>query len=300
MTSEATEELEVPTEQSADFLAETEVSLRELTPPVVIQNNEASTVKTGKPDEEDAEEDEEISIQIPANTFPPSAVKADGSVDISVTRAKPSQATQSDNGLISESIVLSPVTELNNPVTVTIPVREIAGLEGLEYVLQPGNIPLNLDGNGNLVGTITADSHGEGPLFITAPVSSFRRNSVTTPGLELTSTEGTGASRVLASQCGQPLNTTVQIPGVAVPAAVLNFGDYKNFINDRTVTIPVIAAQPNRIITLQSIIKTRTFLISQTDGSGNITDISSVTVNLARVDTSQPTFIACHNSGTGG
>lgn len=301
--SQLTEVLEVPEEVSSDYYAETTISLRESTPPVTVSNNEDTTVQTGEPDEEDADEEEAISIQIPANSFPASAVNQDGTVSISVTRAKPTTAKRSDAGLVAETIYLTPEADLNNTVTITVPVRELAGLENVQYFLQPGNIPLTADGNGNLVATITPErsasedfnqvgnSHGVGPLFLTAPVNRFGPFDVTAD-LTVTETDGFSEFVELASQCGTALNVPYSIAGISVPAQIKKFGgDYKRFETNRTVAVTANAI-PNRIVTIRARHATRTLTLS--DGG---TQLASVTVNRAVVNTTDPISRPCHNSG---
>ena len=170
-----TESYELPEEESDDFIAETVISLRQMSAPVQVSNNESTTVRTGKPDVDDeAEEDEEVTLQISADTFPADVVEEDGSVNISVTRARPAQVTRDDTGQVNESLILTPATVLNNPVEITIPMRNIEGLENVKYVLQPGNIPLTPDGNGNLVATITPDPVKQTTTILGANFNEFR------------------------------------------------------------------------------------------------------------------------------
>tara|TARA_R100001143_G_C3361083_1_gene135884 strand:- start:6284 stop:7501 length:1218 start_codon:yes stop_codon:yes gene_type:complete len=298
VNSQVTEELEVPEEVSSDYNAETTISMRATTPPVQVTNNEDSTVQTGQPDEEDAEEDEAVTLQIPANTFPANVVKEDGTVDISVTRAKPSEAQQSDEGLVAESLILTPEAELNNPVTITIPIRDIAGLEDAEYVLQPGNIPISRDGSGNLVATITPDRSTSDGFDQTSnfnglsPIRIFRQYRVTIPNYRVTETDGFTDFRLLSSQCGQALNVNYDIPGVTIPILIQVFGnDYRRFRTNRFQPVTV-AAVPNRIVTIQARNATRTLTLTR----GN-TEVSTVTVNRAVVQTANPITVACHNSG---
>lgn len=290
VNSEITEVLEVPEETSADYAGQTTISLRETTPPVTVDNTVATTVQTGEPDEEDATEEEAVTLEIPANTFPADVVNEDGTVDISVTRAKPADTDQTDDGLSSESIILTPAATLNNPVTITIPIRDIEGLENLTYALQPGNIPLVPDGSGNLVATITPDhsSNGFSPANINtnATLTNFQEYKVISPNTTLTSTDGIAGTTTFVSGCGEALNEILPVPLIFLPPSIAKFRLPIIPPPGLIVTVP---AQQDRQITIDASYVTRTFRLEQ-DGSL----IAEATINLGILKTSVPIRSACH------
>lgn len=302
-----TEELEVPEVVSVDYFAETTISLREMTPPVKVNNSEASTVKTGKPDAEDAEDDEEVTMQVPANTFPANVVNPDGTVDISVTRTKPSQITQSDDGLVRESIVLTPATTLNSPVAITVPIRVIPGLEDAEYVLLPGNIPLNQVGSGNLEASIQTGVSTDGPVAyqtFEAEIDRFQEYKVALVSSFVTSTKGFSASRNIGNgQCNAAIDFDYLVQGIAsrlssntftaedIDAAnrLMTFIDLTRYVSDKVVTINIPA--DDGILRASARNETRTYDISLSDES------YSLTVNLPFVQTNEPQRVSCHDGG---
>jgi hypothetical protein len=281
-----TEEFEVPEDASADYLAETTVSLRVLTPPVKVNNSEPSTVKTGKADTEDATEEDEVTLQIKANTFPAEVVNADGTVDISVTRARPSQSTAGESGgQVSESLILTPAAELNDTVTVTIPARDIEGLEDVEYVLQPGNIPLTRTSAGKLTAKIA--SH----VVYNANLDIFRRLSRVATNVEVVKTSGTSSPVTFSSACGEPLNRTYSKSSVIVPAAISLFSTeavLKSAAFSKQIQLDAV---PDRIVTVRVTNPTKTYTLT---ANGN--QAATVTLNEKIVTVSEPTAVACHGS----
>lgn len=204
--------------------------------------------------------------------------------------------TQSDDGLVSESIIFGPIAELNNPVTVSIPIRDIEGLEGLEYVLQPGNIPLTPDGNGNLAANITTGPSTSGPVAEATFLGELREFAfyfITTQNIRIDETDDFSDEITLTGGCGESLDVPYPIPGVPIPAAVSNYIVLLDFRADRNVRVQLDESEENRRVTVQARHRTRTYTIIQNEST-----ISSVTVNRAVVETSDPTLIACHDSGT--
>lgn len=304
VNSQITEEIEVPEDESADFIFSSTISLRELSQPVVVNNSVNTSVKTGKPDVPDAEDDEAITLQIPANTFPAAVVKADGTVDISVTRVSPLQATQSDGGMVLESIIFGPEANLNNNVTITIPIPEFPGVDGLEYVLQPGNIPLTSVGGGNFQATIrpiegVAPTANSRHIDMVAEFNSFRNYLVELKGLTLSIT-GTGFTdyQTYSSQCGRPLGVTVWAPEVTLPDR-MRFESFRFlyvYEAERIAGRIIESSRPNRIVSVEARIATRTYTLSR----GNEV-LATVTVNLSSMDTKNAIRSPCppHNSGGG-
>lgn len=287
-----TETFEVPEEESADFFAGATISLRELTPPVKVDNSEATTVKTGKPDAEDATEEEEVTLAIPANTFPAEVVNEDGSVDISVTRARPAEATRGESGgQLSESLILSPAAQLNDTVSITIPIRDVEGLEGVEYVLQPGNIPLTPDNNGNLIAKIAPGSISLADQI--AEVIAFGKFDIEASNVELELELGFSSFRNLGNgQCEAAVNEAYEVDGVSnIPESITQYTPLRRsgvpgF--SRQVNVDAVEEHILRVRARHVILSHTIFVGGEQRGSVNIP------LNIVVTDVAQ---IACHNSG---
>lgn len=133
-------QVELPGDRTEEYFIQDIASLAKKAPPVLIRNDEESSVETDSSDE-GAAEDEKMVMSIPANSFPANVQDADGNVQVRVSRAAPSQFTQgSGGGVVSDEIIMEPAgVTLNQPVKITIPIN---ATPGVQYVLQPGNIPL--------------------------------------------------------------------------------------------------------------------------------------------------------------
>lgn len=138
---EITIEVELPEERTAEVTYETSLTLVKKAEPVVINNNEDNEVETAPSDDPEAEEDEKTVMRIPANSIPESALDEDGNVQIRVTRSTPNDVTSDEGGgTVTDNFTLEPDgMVLNNEIEMEIPVNAIPGVN---YVLQPGNIPL--------------------------------------------------------------------------------------------------------------------------------------------------------------
>lgn len=310
VAEEITEEFEVPEEVSADFITEITISLRATTPPVRINNSQANTIQTGKADEEDAGEDEEVTLEIPADTFPANVLNEDGTVDVSVTRARPTQVRRTAQGLVRETIALGPLAEINNTINITIPIREIEGLEDLEYVLQPGNIPLTRAENGNLVATISPDvsSHeGYGPTAnFWAPIPldpetwpTPERNNPSrimpapSENLLLNETHSTTEFRTIQGRCGEAL-PLYRLERVDIPNQVRSFLGtdlIKRLESNRDVQVSDLAAIPNRRLSVEVRHNITTYSLSR---GGALVAGSTVTANRSTTFANTPIESPCH------
>lgn len=154
--AETETEVELPEEATGGYSSEIIVVLTEKAPPVTVDNSVDSVVETA-PSSNPSEEGLTTTLNIPAGSFPDDALSEDGTVDVTVTRSTPNSFIQTEEGTVDDEILFEPEgTELNNPIQINIPVEVPAEFEGnVEYVLMPGNIPVELTENEQsaLVGT---------------------------------------------------------------------------------------------------------------------------------------------------
>lgn len=168
-------EVVLPQDDAESYYNEAELFLRERAPSVVVNNNEDSVIQTAPADGEGVE-GETVSMSIPAGAFPVDAVDENGDISISLTRSVPSQVDSGTEGTTSDFFDFSPGDiDLNEEIELEIPVSIpgdlVASLgiasgssfsanaeNGISYVLQPGNIPVELVEDNGSNSTISSDS----------------------------------------------------------------------------------------------------------------------------------------------
>ncbi len=189
--------VELPEERTEEYFIQDIASLAKKAPPVVISNSEESQVETESDDPEETE-DERMVMSIPANTFPADVQDEDGNVQIRVTRAAPSQLTEAaGGGVVSDMIAMEPTgVTLNNPVQISIPINSTPGVQ---YVLQPGNIPLT-PGSGSLMASnITANQRSV--QFFTVDIEQFQNYTIEAD-VQVNRVRGNASVTLDPSACG--------------------------------------------------------------------------------------------------
>lgn len=176
---EITVEVELPEKSTSDMTIEHGVTLVQKAPPVVINNDEDNEIETAPSDDPDAEEDEKTVMRIPANSIPQDALDEDGNIQIRVTRSSPKEATTGEEGgTVTDNFTLEPDgLQLNNEIEIEIPINAVPGVN---YVLQPGNIPLAAVTSKTVQRSgLSADSnHPRTITRLSAKITNFRRYRV--------------------------------------------------------------------------------------------------------------------------
>lgn len=296
LEAETEAEVELPEEATGGFSSEVLVVLTKKTPPVKVDNSQDTTVETA-PSNNPGEEGLTTTLNIPAGSFPDDVVNEDGTVDLSVTRSNPNNVIETEEGTVDDVILFDPEgTELNNPIEVSIPIEVPQELEGnIQYVLMPGNIPLELTENAQsamvaagsagyqAVKKGTAEIEILGEYYVVADVE-VRQSGATFTEPVVVETSG----------CGEGVDAEYSIdvvpPGQAIQRFVSGYAK-----NSRTVTKSLSKNGVEGLkITVRGQHKTKT--ITLLDGDGNT--ILEETVNLPAIRLTVETS-NCHNSGGG-
>jgi len=190
VTASVDVEIVLPQNETESYYNEAELFLRERAPFVVANNNEDNVIQTGPSDAEGVE-GETVSMSIPAGAFPQDAVDEDGNISISLTRSVPSQVDTEFEGAASDIFDFAPDgldlnEEIELEIPIAIPAQLVASLgiasgpynansgHGISYVLQPGNIPVELVEDNGSNSAISGDSGYSQSIETRVPVRRFR------------------------------------------------------------------------------------------------------------------------------
>ncbi len=305
-------EINLPSDDTESYYNEAELFMRERTPSVMVNNNAESVIETA-PSDAEGEEGQNISLTFPAGTFPQNAVDGDGNISISVTRSVPSQIDNEYNeGTTQDILDFEPADlELNEEVEIDIPVsisdQLVASLgisspnsgsdNGISFVLQPGNIPVELVEENSKSAKVVTDSSIETQGFnrrfkARAKISRFQQYRLV-PNIRITRSVGISDPQVIArSGCG--LDVTVNHSfqtGMLSPV----ISRYVKMKKNRTVTRSAsYNGAPGVRLTVSAQHETVTYTARRANGSV----IESSTINHPPV-TFTVTSRNCHDSGGG-
>lgn len=300
IVAETETDVELSEETSAGYSSEVIVVLTEREPPVTVNSNEDTMVETA-PSRSPGTSGALTELEIPAGTFPDDVVAEDETVQVSVTRYRPNRVRSNGEGTVQNVFALEPSgVELNNPVEMDIPVALPEGLfagaakatglaaaneiDGISFVLMPGNIPVELveeegeNGFRRFVANVTIDTFQDYELVVEADLT-----------VEESFSEPT---RVAQSACGEGIETTYSLQVGGIDDALRSFSS--EFPASESISREVSFDGVDGLrLTVNARNKVRTYTLNNADG-GTITD----TINLPEVRFSLSTS-NCHNSGGG-
>jgi|GEM_PF-1302554 len=299
-------EAELPGAAGQSYYDEISISIQELAPPVPVSNSDGGTITAGGTAVGDDTTEPVATISFSPGTFPGGLEDEDGNVQVSVTRVVSNQDNNIYDGSSSESIVFLPDnTDLNVEAEIELPIavpnQESAnvsgGAEALQFVLQPGNIPLTPVANSNELeqsGKVFSESMFLGRRAFRSSISRFQRYRIVPNRRVTRSRTSSDFSRVAGSACGEPLilNRTIA-SGEAGPLATAYSAITRKFSNRNYRLSREIAGVAGTRITVEEQHRIITFTVTNT-ATGTVLEESSVKAGpfFLRISRSN-----CHDSG---
>lgn len=305
-------EINLPSDDTESYFNEAELFMRERAPSVVVNNNGESVIETA-PSDAEGQEGQTVSMMIPAGAFPQDAVDGEGNINISVTRSVPSQIDNEYNeGSTQDIFDFEPAgLELNEDIEIDIPVamseQMAASLgisssdsgsdNGINFVLQPGNIPVELVEENSKSASVTSGSSLETRNFsrrfsAKVKINKFQQYRLVS-NIRITSSVGLSNPQVIArSGCGLDVTVNHSFQTGTLSPTISRFVKKKP---NRSITRSAsYQGAPGVILTVSAQHETVTYTARRANGSV----IESSTINRPPV-TFTVTSRNCHNSGGG-
>lgn len=283
-----TADIELSDEISETYLGTEVVSLSPLSPPVTVDNSDDVTVFTA-PSQEPGYGNVETEISIPAGSFPDDLLDEDGNIEIRATRSSPNQITPEGTGTVQDFFDFEPDgVELNNEIELVI---IIDSYEGIPYVLQPGDIPLELD---EAVSKLLANARTESRALrkFRARISSLQSYMVV-PELTLLRSKDRSSPVLLGrSGCGQGFSEVFEYETGTITGLISRFTTIPpNQVVTRLVSYD---GKPETVLRVSAQIVT--LLYELVDNEGNILESESINSKSVRFFVTEE---ECHDSGGG-
>jgi hypothetical protein len=215
-----------------------------------------------------------------------------------VTRSTPNDFIQTEEGTVDDVILFEPEgTELNNPIQVNIPIVVPEELEGIvEYVLMPGNIPVELTESDQsaLVSTGVSQFHTVKEALTEIDLLT-EYSLVPNVQVEVSGATYTAPTLLSASGCGESLSPQEYSVEITPPGQLIQRFKKGFSKNSRTFTRSSIEYSAVDGIKHSVSAQHKTITISLLNSTG---DIETETVNFPAIK-----FLHeesnCHNSGGG-
>lgn len=313
LQSSISREILVPDDVSSSFSVEVTIRLKEVEPPVVVDNDADTSVDVA-PSSASTSEGQTTTIDIPANSFPEELANEEGDIEISVTRSTPSDVIETSDGVVQDIFTFDfpaveetyPIT-FNQPIGISIPVNlpasileSINAVGELRYkIVSPGSGGLMQSmqeeaafiNPANLVNGIYTDSISVLPSAVIELIPNLDLNIITPP---------TPISPIVVASagCGEDIETTYNwTSGLPDDSFVFLFTSSVPEQKQSSVNIEV-EGVPNLKLTARVIRYQFTAELEYIDTNGARTVIESVNF----LDTSAEVTLSstnCHNSGGG-
>jgi len=297
VTDSINEAVVLPAEESESYYNEVNMVLYERSEPVTVNNAAGGTVSTAVAYREGIT-GQTASITFPGNAFPADLQDDNGNVNFSLTRAAPATLNNSfPEGTVIDYFDFQPSDfDLNEEAEIEFPISipdEMAGNAGsVQFVLQPGNIPVELTEETGKIET----AQGVFRRFrAKSRISRFQRYHIV-PNRRLVRTVSFSDYRQVGrSRCSEPVTVSIEtesgIPGPAA-RALLN-GPYP--FTSQTFTTSRSFDAVNGVRTNVEA-RNRTTIYSVRTPAGQVIEETTVNNPVLSVRVS---FNGCHDSGGG-
>ncbi|CAN5248293.1 hypothetical protein BH23BAC3_BH23BAC3_34970 [soil metagenome] len=143
--AESVADVELPGGEAVSHYDEINIVLQERSQPVKVNYRDGGMIRTAPSGERDIF-GEMIELSFSPDALPDELADESGWVQVSADRLLPSGIDEAYEGTVQSYLRFDPViTDLNEPVTIEIPIRKSAYNDiELTYTLQPGDIPLEV------------------------------------------------------------------------------------------------------------------------------------------------------------
>ena len=297
VTDSVSEIVVLPADEANSYYNEVTVVLYERSEPVSVNNATGGTVSTAVAKREGIS-GQTASITFPGNAFPSGLEDENGNVNFSMTRAASGRLNNSfPEGTVIDFFDFQPSDfDLNEEAEIEFPLNipaELAGAAGnIQFVLQPGNIPVELIEEAGKFKTAEGSFRS---FRARSRISRFQRYHIVPNRLLVRSVSFSEFRNAGRSRCSEPvtisIDTETGIPGPAA-RALLN-GPFPYTSQTFTTSRSFDAVEGLR--TNVEVRNRTTNYRVQTPG-GQVIEESSVKNPVLTV---RVTFNGCHDSGGG-
>ena len=239
-----------------------------------------------------------LTLSLPPGALPESAADASGLVQITADRILPRDIDEQYEGTVQSYIHFDPeITDLNTPVTIDIPVKDLSDLiPGLTYTLEPGNIPLEPVGEELAAEKQSGmEMQGRG-MQMSANVPGLQRRAVVAKMNVRKSVSWTDFEEVASGACGEGLSVFHEVESGDAGEMALALSNLAAMLSGQTYTLEKdFNGIPDRELSIEVRNRVKTFTVRELP-SQSILETSEVNVKPIQF---RLHLNECHNSGGG-